>query len=126
MSTPSNGRQILLGAVGEEEFARAVKRWARRYGWHGRHVRYSQGVIEGVHTLAVDGHSDAHGALDWEFVHDDPRLPLLKVELKTASGRLTKEQRRELSLVDGRTVQAHIWRPDMESEIKTIFLGLGG
>jgi len=122
----SSGRQILLGAMGEDEFSRQVKRWARRYGWHGRHVRYSQGVIEGVHTLRVDGHSDAHGALDWEFVHDDPNLPLLKVELKTATGRPTPDQQRELSLVAGRRVGAYIWRPDMESEIKTIFTGLGG
>jgi hypothetical protein len=50
----TTARELLLGAIGEEEFARQVKRWARRYGWHGRHVRYSR-VVEGVHTPRLVG-----------------------------------------------------------------------
>jgi hypothetical protein len=109
--------------MGEDEFSRAVVRWARRYGWHGRHVRYSLGVVEGVHTMRVDGHSDAHGALDWEFSHDDPAAPLLRVELKTVLGRLRPDQKRELGLVDGRLVRALVWRPTDEEVIVNTFRG---
>ena len=120
----TNSRALLLSTVGEEEFARQVKRWARRYGWCGRHVRYSQGVVEGVHTTRVDGHSDAHGALDWEFKHCEPGRPLLVVELKTAHGRLSADQKRERQQVNACTgVEAHVWTPDMEDEILRIFRG---
>lgn len=119
----TTARQLLLAAMGEEEFARHVKRLAHRYGWHGRHVRYSQGVVEGVHTLRLDGHSDAHGALDWEFVHDDPSKPLLRVELKGVSGRLSIDQKRELGLVNGRTVHAMVWRPMDEALVLDTFRG---
>jgi hypothetical protein len=117
----TTARAMLLASLGEEEFARHIKHLARRYGWHGRHVRYSLGVVEGVHTIRVDGHSDAHGALDWEFCHDDPSAPLLRVELKTASGRLTPDQKRELGLVDGRVVRAQVWRPTDEELIVNTF-----
>jgi hypothetical protein len=120
----SEGRALLLGAIGEEEFARQVKRWAARYGWCGTHVRYSQGVVEGVHTFRLDGHSDAHGAFDWEFKHAEPGHPLLKVELKAAGGRLSRDQQRELAHLQGcTTVQAHVWKPDMEDEIRRVLEG---
>jgi hypothetical protein len=118
----SIGRQLLLGVVGEEEFTRHVKRWADRAGWCGRHVRYSQGVVEGVHTRRLHGHSDAHGALDWEFKHRDPGHALIVAELKTVHGRLSPEQRAEVPRLNGcRCVEAYAWRPDMEDEIKRIF-----
>lgn len=117
----TSARKVVLQSIGEEEFARQVKRWAHRYGWHGRHVRYSLGVVEGVHTTRIDGHSDAHGALDWEFVHDDPSQPLLRVELKTVTGRLSSDQKRELPLVDGRVVRALVWRPTDEELIVNTF-----
>ena len=120
----SASRKLLLGTVGEEEFARQVKRWAKRYGWHGIHVRYSQGVVEGVHTLRQDGHSDAHGAFDWEFVHSDRGRPLLKVELKSTQGRLSAAQQREYDLLRGcSSVEAYVWRPEDEDAIVRVLRG---
>jgi len=116
-----DSRQVLLEQLSEEELARQLKRWARRYGWHGRHVRYSQGVVEGVHTTRIDGHSDAHGAFDWELVHEEPGHPLLKIELKSAFGYLTKDQRAEqprLAGCDG--VRAFVWRPTDGPEIERV------
>lgn len=118
----STGRRILLGVVGEDEFSRQVKRWADRAGWHGRHLRYSQGVVEGVHTRRLHGHSDAHGALDWQFRHREPGHALIIAELKTVHGRLSPEQREEIPGLNACTrVEAFEWRPDMEAEIKRIF-----
>jgi len=118
-----NGRLVLLESVSEEELAQQVKRWAHRYGWHGRHVRYSQGVVEGVHTTRRDGHSDAHGALDWLFRHDDPSAPVLHVELKTARGKLTSEQEVEVPGLHGRRIEAYVWRPTDEDEILRVLRG---
>ena len=118
--------QTLLTLVGEEELARQLKRWGRRYGWHGRHVRYSQGVIEGIHTTRIDGHSDAHGAFDWEFVHEEPGHPMLKIELKSAFGRLTMDQRAEQDRLDGCSgVRAFVWRPTDSEHIERV-LRTGG
>lgn len=116
------GRQILLDAMGEEEFARHVKRWADEAGWCGRHVRYSQGVVEGVHTKRLHGHADALGALDWTFRNREPGHALIVAELKTMYGRLSPEQRVEIPGLNACTVvEAYEWRPDMKDEIKRIF-----
>lgn len=120
----TTSRALLLGSIGEEEFTVQVKRWARRYGWCGRHVRYSQGVVEGVHTTRIDGHSDAHGAFDWQFSHQEPGHPLVIVELKSAHGRLSADQKREEQVLKGCSgVEAYVWRPEDENEILRIFRG---
>jgi hypothetical protein len=115
-------REVLLGAIGEDEFARQIQRWARRAGWCGYHVRYSQAVVQGLHTLRLDGHSDAHGMPDWLFCHQEAGHPLVLAELKraTSAARITRDQRRWLDLLnqaDG--VRTAVWRPDMETEIKS-------
>jgi hypothetical protein len=113
----TTGREALLAGMGEDEFARQVVRWAHRAEWCGIHVRYSQGVVQGVHTTRLDGHSDAHGMPDWIFAK--PGMPLLMPELKTLVGRLGKDQPRWLDLLNQTTgVRAPVWRPNMEVEIK--------
>jgi hypothetical protein len=115
----NTGRQDLLGAVGEEEFARQLKRWAARAGWCGYHVRYSQAVVEGVHTTRHDGHGDAFGIPDWIFAKAG--YPLILPELKASAGRVSKDQKRWLEVLNQATgVLAPVWRPDMESDIKRV------
>ena len=118
----NTGREILLGAVGEEEFARHVKRLARRYGWCGYHVRYSQAVVEGVHTARLDGHGDAFGMPDWILAK--PGHQLLLPELKRTAGRVTRDQARWLERLNATTgVVAPVWRPEMEDEITRVLKG---
>jgi hypothetical protein len=113
----TTGRQVLLGAVGEDEFARQVKRWAARAGWCGYHVRYSQAVVEGVHTTRHDGHGDAFGMPDWIF--SKPGNRLLLPEMKTSTGRVSKDQQRWIDRINSATgVWSGVWRPDMEDEIR--------
>ena len=115
----TTGRQLLLGAVSEDEFARQVKRWAARAGWCGYHVRYSQAVVEGVHTTRHDGHGDAFGMPDWIFAKEGS--PLILTELKAATGRVSKDQKRWLEVLDSATgVWSGVWRPDMEDEIRRV------
>jgi len=120
------GREILLSAVGEEEFARHLKVLARRGGWCGYHVRYSEAVVEGVHTMRQDGHSDAHGMVDWLFVNEQPGLPVLLPELKSERGRVSADQQRWLRLLQAaRGVMATVWRPTDEDLIRATMLGPG-
>jgi hypothetical protein len=81
-----------LSAVSEEEYARTVKGWATFGGYCGYHVRYSEAVVEGVHTMRQTGHSDAHGMYDWLFAR--PGSPLVIAELKGPSGRVRPDQER--------------------------------
>jgi len=115
----TSAREILLDAVGEEEFTRHVKALARRAGWCGYHVRYSHAVVEGIHTQLKDGHSDAHGMPDWVFAKAGE--PLLLAELKSAHGRLSKDQKRWLSLLEQATgVEAPLWLPGDEDLIRKV------
>jgi hypothetical protein len=70
-----------------------------------------------VHTARQDGHADAFGMPDWILAKAG--MPLLLPELKTVNGRLSKQQERWLTLLNGTSgVLAPVWRPDMETEIK--------
>jgi hypothetical protein len=115
----TTARTLLLEAMGEEEFAQQVKRWARRAGWCGYHVRYSHAVVEGIHTQLKDGHSDAHGMPDWVFAKAGQ--PLLLPELKSAHGRVSKDQKRWLALLEQATgVAAPLWLPTDEDLIRRV------
>lgn len=120
-------RDTLLRGIGEEEFARHFKSMARRGGWCGAHVRYSQGVIEGVHNRVRDGHSCAFGVPDWLLVNEQPGLPLLLVELKSGSARRPREdQDRWGRMIDAANgVVYACWRPQDEDEVRAILLGPG-
>jgi hypothetical protein len=128
----TSARDLLLSGVGEEELARHVKSLARRGGWCGAHVRYSQGVVEGVHSLRQDGHSCAFGVPDWEFVNEQPGLPLLRIELKGATAKKPEDdprledQRRWGRMIDAANgVVYACWNPQDEDEIRAVLLGPG-
>lgn len=120
----STAREVLLQSADEEEFARHVKVLAKRYGWHGRHVRYSLGVVEGVHTTRVHGHSDAHGQLDWEFWHVEKQRYMQR-ELKTQRGVVLPDQKRTIAELQTCGVDAKVWRPSDEVEIIDTFRAAG-
>jgi len=119
----TSGRDILLGTIGEEEFARHLKQVARRKrGLHGLHIRYSQGVLEGIHTMRRDGHSDAHGMPDWMLWSDDGWLAF--VELKTDIGRVLRDQEQRIDQLNRITrVSAHLVRPRNEDLLDAILSG---
>jgi hypothetical protein len=121
----STGREMLLGMVGEEELARHLKRLARRKrGVHGLHTRYSQGVLEGIHTLRIDGHSDVHGMPDWMLWSDEGWLAF--VELKTDIGRVLRDQAQRVEQLNRITrVSAHVVRPKDEDLLDRILNGRG-
>lgn len=111
---------MLLRAATEDEFARWVKHAAYSFGWSGLHIRWSQGVLESVHTLRRDGWSEAYGLPDWFFWHAD-REQSFWAELKSWSGRLTKEQKRQISTMRLGGVIVFVWRPQDEEEIDNVF-----
>jgi hypothetical protein len=119
----NDSRRILLGAIGEEEFARHIKREMYRRGWCGYHIRYSHATVEGVHTLRNSDHSDAFGFPDWIFAKAD--WPLLPLELKAgARGRLSKDQKRWLELLNRtRGVDARALWPTDEDEFLALLEG---
>jgi hypothetical protein len=122
----TSARDLLLSGVSEAELTNHVKSLARRGGWCGYHVRYSEAVVEGVHTMRLNGHSDAHGMPDWVFVNEQPGLPLLLIELKSEKGRVSADQGRWADLLDRTNgVLSAIWRPSDESEIRSTMLGPG-
>jgi len=86
-----------LSAVSEEEYAHTVKGWATFGGYCGYHVRYSEAVVEGVHTMRLTGHSDAHGMPDWVFAR--PGSPLVIAELKGPTGRVRIDQDRWIDVL---------------------------
>lgn len=114
----SDGRKLLLRHLSEENFERWVEREAARRGVCGFHVRASEGSLKGVHTTRQHGHSDAHGWPDWWFFK--PGRPPFAVELKSAEGRVDRDQRRWHDLLRECGVTVYVWRPDQEDEIRRV------
>ena len=115
-----------LEGAGEEELTRFVKARARVHGWHGWHLRDSEGVIESVHTLRLDGFCDGLGLPDWEFWHEGLRQSF-RAELKGASGRLSDDQKRTLPSMRRGGIVCFEWYPRDGLEIEHTFrYGLGG
>lgn len=118
---PLNKAQlVLLTGAGEEEFTRWVKSRAHCYGWNGIHTRDSEGVIESVHTLRMDGFCEGLGIPDWEFWHEGFKQSF-KAELKGASGELHKYQKREIASMrlGGQTVV--VWYPRDAPMVEQVF-----
>ena len=124
--TLTRAQLMLIEGAGEEEWTRCVKSRAHKWEWNGVHVRYSQGVIESVHTQWKDGFTEARGMPDWLFWSE--RLGQhFGAELKGASGRLSKWQERELpSLRRGGLVVFEWWPRDAELMESIFEHGLGG
>jgi hypothetical protein len=106
----TRAEEVALRYAGEEEFSRWIKARARQYGWKGVHVRYSQGVIESVHTRRVDGFSEAYGLPDWLFWHEVLGQSFY-AELKGVGGRQSKEQKLEIPSLQRAGQTVFIWYP---------------
>lgn len=111
---------MLLRAATENEFAAWVKHVAYSNGWSGLHIRWSQGVLESVHTLRRDGWSEAYGLPDWFFWHEF-RQESFWAELKSWSGRVRKEQKSQITSMRLAGTTVFIWRPQDEEEVERIF-----
>jgi len=123
--TLSRASLLLLEGAGEEELTRFVKARARVHGWNGWHLRDSEGVIESVHTLRMDGYCDGLGLPDWEFWHEVLQQSF-RAELKGASGTLSKDQKRTLpSMRRGGIVCFEWWPHDGQAIEDTFRYGLG-
>jgi hypothetical protein len=116
----SRGRSLLLRAATENEFANWVKQIADVYGWDGIHIRWSQGVLESVHTLRRHGWSEAYGLPDWLFWHEQ-REQSFWAELKSWSGRVSREQKRQIPSMRRGGLTVFIWKPQDEEEIERVF-----
>jgi hypothetical protein len=116
------GRRLLLRAATENEFAGWVKFVARRekWKWKGVHIRWSQGVLESVHTLRRDGWSEAYGLPDWLFWSEE-RGQSFWAELKSWSGRVSQAQQYLIPSMRAGGMTVFIWRPQDEEEIERIF-----
>lgn len=116
---------MLFDGAGEEEWTKWVKARARKYVWHGVHVRYSQAVMESIHTLRKDQFSEAYGMPDWLFWHED-RGEAFLAELKGATGSLRSEQKLEIASLRRGGLVVFVWYPRHMDEVDHIFEhGLG-
>jgi hypothetical protein len=106
--------------VSEEDLAQHVKRVAKRHGWKGVHTRYSQGVIESVHTIRQDGFSEALGLPDWFFWHEDLGQSFF-VELKSTHGRLGRYQKPMIPSLRKAGLTVFEWRPQDAQLIEITF-----
>lgn len=116
---------MLIEGAGEEEFTRWVKSRAHQYGWRGVHVRYSEAVMESVHTLRIDGFSEAYGMPDWLWWHEELHQSFY-AELKGAHGHLSKWQKLEIPSMRRGGLVVFEWFPRDAEAIDHIFeCGLG-
>jgi hypothetical protein len=118
--TLTKARLVLLEGAGEDELTRFVKSRAKLYGWNGWHLRDSEGVIESVHSLRLDGFSDGLGIPDWYWWHEDLAQSFWS-ELKGASGVLGKYQKREIGSMRRAGVACFVWFPRDAAMIEHIF-----
>ncbi|MDP3770998.1 MAG: Mur ligase family protein, partial [bacterium] len=102
-----------------EEHERAVLEMASALGWHGYHQRPAW-TSRGYRT-ALQGHP---GFPDLVLVHNQPGSPILFVEAKTDTGRLTPPQELWLDLLgQARGHRALVWRPSAWAEIEKVLRG---
>jgi hypothetical protein len=111
---------ILIEGMGEEEWTRFVKSRAHHWDWYGVHVRYSQGVIESIHTVRVDGFSEAYGMPDWYF-WSEGLAQHFYAELKGASGHLSKEQKAMIPSLRQAGEEVFVWFPKDAEVVEQVF-----
>ncbi len=120
-------RLLLLEGVGEEEWTRSVKGCCRYYpDWQGFHTRDSDGVMESIHVERLDGYTEAKGVPDWYFWNERLNQHFW-AELKSASGKLSPYQKREIpSMRKGGDV-VFVWYPKDALLVERVFrYGLDG
>jgi hypothetical protein len=83
----------------EKRFLERVRRLAREHGWSCFHCHRSDKSEPGWPDLALC------------------RETLVLVELKTNTGKLTREQQQWLSLLAHAGAETHVWKPHMWAEI---------
>jgi hypothetical protein len=118
--TLTRAQLVLVEGAGEEELTRFVKARARVHGWNGFHVRDSEGVMESVHTLRLDGFSEGLGVPDWYWWHEGLQQSFWS-ELKGASGHLSAHQRREIPSMRLGGLVVFVWYPRDALEIEHTF-----
>jgi hypothetical protein len=114
------GRAAVWAVVKEAEFEKWVMAVAEANGWCGHHNRKSIGSVSGVHHVRQHGHDDAYGALDWQFWNRAKRRYMQR-ELKTMRGTISRHQRRVVADLQACGVDAKVWRPCDEAEIRETF-----
>jgi len=114
--------QVLLveGIVGEDEWTRWVKSRAKLWGWHGVHLRDSEGVMESVHISRLDGFSEALGQPDWRFWHEELGESF-DAELKGKFGTLSKDQKRTIPSMRRGGIVVKVWFPRDWREVERVF-----
>jgi hypothetical protein len=113
-------RLLLLEGAGEEELTRSVKACAKYYGWNGVHTRDSDGVMESVHLERLDGFTEAKGAPDWLFWHEELGQHFW-AELKGATGHLSAYQKREIPSMRKGGAVVFVWYPRDAVTIERVF-----
>lgn len=89
----------------EKGFMHAILQLAHLYGWLSYH--------------AFDSRRSTPGFPDVCFAK--PGCPVLLIEVKTATGRVTPEQRQWLEVLGGRPgIHAEVWRPGMWTHIEAL------
>lgn len=114
MRRPFAGRAAVVGLTGEEQFEQWVVSRAEFGGWHGFHVRKSFGTVRGVPPQG------AFGWPDWCF-WSERRRRFIARELKTQRGVVSSQQRIVLAQLVLCGIDAKVWRPSDEQEIRETF-----
>lgn len=115
--TARDSRQIVLGSIDEEAFLAHVLVLARQAGCCVIHCRYSQGVLQGAHTLRNSDHDDASGWPDLILAGPTEDVGILFRELKREKGRVDPNQRRWGERLRAAGGNWDVWRPSDEDRI---------
>jgi len=113
-------RMLLLEGAGEDEFTRWVVARAQHWGWRGYHTRDSEGVMQSLHTLRLDGFCEGLGIPDWRFWHEGLGQNF-DAELKGATGVLSKYQQHAIPSLRRGGIVCFVWYPRDAETIERIF-----
>jgi hypothetical protein len=111
---PIQGRAAVTAIASEDQFERWVIAVARMGGWRGYHTRKSYGSVMGV------SQRDAYGWPDWCFWNEHKGRFLVR-ELKKQRGVIRPEQVVVIAELRACGVDAKVWRPSDEQEIRETF-----
>jgi hypothetical protein len=123
--TPGQMR-LVEALVGEDEWTRWVKSRAKIWGWHGIHVRDSEGVMESIHLSRIDGFTEGKGQPDWRFWHEELGESF-DAELKGKYGTLSEWQKRTIPSMRKGGIVVFAWWPRDWATVEHVFqYGLEG
>jgi len=110
-----------LPAISEKEFQQQVLALAKHTGWLRAHFRPARVLRHGVEVYETPVDADGKGFPDCVLVHR--KRGLIICELKSATGKLTLEQRKWLSAFEACGIRTFVWRPSMWKEIEEVLMG---